>query len=95
MQWIDYVGLVGATLSSITFVPQVYKAWETKSVGDLSIWMILILLANVSTWLFYGIVKEDFAIILANAIILFLSLVLLFFKFRFRNRDAISKNALK
>ena len=91
MEWIDYVGLFGATLSAITFVPQVYKAWETKSVGDLSIWMIVILLGNVSTWLFYGIVKEDFAIILANSIILFLSLVLLYFKFAFRKHIANPK----
>jgi MtN3 and saliva related transmembrane protein len=84
LKWIDYLGLFGAFLSSITFLPQVYKAWKTKSVGDLSIWMILILLANVSTWLIYGIVKNDFAIMIANSIILSLSLLMLFFKFRFK-----------
>ena len=84
MSWIDYVGLFGAFLSSVTFVPQVYKAWQTKSTGDLSIWMILILLGNVSTWLFYGIVKNDMAIIIANSIILTLSLVLLYFKLTFK-----------
>jgi MtN3 and saliva related transmembrane protein len=84
LSWIDYLGLFGAFLSSITFLPQVYKAWKTKSVGDLSIWMILILLANVTTWLIYGLVKNDFAIIIANSIILFLSLLMLFFKFSFK-----------
>jgi MtN3 and saliva related transmembrane protein len=84
LQWIDYLGLFGAFLSSITFLPQVYKAWKTKSVGDLSIWMILILLANVSTWLVYGLVKNDFAIIIANSIILGLSLIMLAFKFSFK-----------
>jgi MtN3 and saliva related transmembrane protein len=84
LNWIDYLGLFGAFLSSITFLPQVYKAWKTKSVGDLSIWMILILLANVSTWLIYGLIKNDFAIIIANSIILFLSLLMLFFKFSFK-----------
>jgi MtN3 and saliva related transmembrane protein len=84
LNWIDYLGLFGAFLSSITFLPQVYKAWKTKSVGDLSIWMILILLANVSTWLIYGLIKDDFAIIIANSIILFLSFLMLFFKFSFK-----------
>lgn len=84
MQWIDYVGLFGAFLSAITFVPQVFKAWQSKSTGDLSIWMILILLGNVSTWLFYGIVKNDLAIMIANSIILGLSLVLLYFKLTFK-----------
>jgi MtN3 and saliva related transmembrane protein len=84
MEWIDYVGLFGAFLSSVTFVPQVYKAWQSRSTGDLSIWMILILLGNVSTWLFYGIVKNDLAIMIANSIILTLSLVLLYFKLTFK-----------
>jgi MtN3 and saliva related transmembrane protein len=83
LQWIDYLGLFGAFLSSVTFLPQVYKAWKTKSVGDLSVWMVLILLANVSTWLIYGIVKNDLAIIIANSIILALSLMMLYFKFTF------------
>jgi MtN3 and saliva related transmembrane protein len=83
LQWIDYLGLAGAFLSSVTFLPQVYRAWKTKSVGDLSIWMILILLANVSTWLVYGIFKGDLAIIIANSIILALSLLMLVFKLSF------------
>jgi MtN3 and saliva related transmembrane protein len=89
MEWIDYVGLFGAFLSSVTFVPQVYKAWQSRSTGDLSIWMILILLGNVSTWLFYGIVKNDLAIMIANAIILTLSLVLLYFKLTFRPQSKL------
>ncbi|MBP6795484.1 MAG: SemiSWEET transporter [Saprospiraceae bacterium] len=84
MQWIDYLGLFGAFLSSITFVPQVYKAWKTRSTGDLSYWMLFILMMNVSTWLIYGIVKNDFAIMIANSIILALALVLLYFKISFK-----------
>ncbi|MEO5582979.1 MAG: SemiSWEET family transporter, partial [Saprospiraceae bacterium] len=80
MQWIDYVGLFGAFLSSVTFVPQVYKAWQSKSTGDLSFWMLFILIGNVSTWLFYGIFKNDLAIMIANSIILALALLLLYFK---------------
>jgi MtN3 and saliva related transmembrane protein len=84
LQWIDYLGLFGAFLSSITFLPQVYKAYKTKSVGDLSAWMIAILMANVSTWLIYGIIRNDFAIIIANSIIMGLSLVMVYFKITFR-----------
>lgn len=84
MEWIDYVGLFGAFLSSVTFVPQVYKAWQSRSTGDLSYWMLFILIANVSTWLFYGIVKHDLAIMIANSIILALAIVLLSFKISFK-----------
>ncbi len=84
MEWIDYVGLFGAFLSSVTFVPQVYKAWQSRSTGDLSYWMLFILIGNVSTWLFYGIIKNDLAIMIANSIILALALVLLYFKITFK-----------
>ncbi|MFN5479603.1 MAG: SemiSWEET family sugar transporter [Chitinophagaceae bacterium] len=83
MKWRAYLGYLGVVTGSLTFVPQVYKAWETRSVGDISIWMIFILLLNVTIWLIYGIWGKDKAMILANSIIMFLSLVLLYFKLTF------------
>ncbi|MEY4885586.1 MAG: hypothetical protein RL151_895 [Bacteroidota bacterium] len=88
MQWIDYLGVFGTFLSSITFLPQVYKAWKTRSVGDLSAWMLAILLGNVSTWLCYGIIKGDFFIILANSIIMGLTLLMVYFKVTFGKQKA-------
>jgi MtN3 and saliva related transmembrane protein len=84
MEWIEIVGYVGVVLSSATFVPQVFQAWKTRSVGDLSIWMIILLLGNVGTWLFYGWYKGSQPIIVANAIILGLALLMLYFKLTFK-----------
>jgi len=83
MKWREYLGLVGVVTGSLTFVPQVYQAWKTKSVGDLSLWMIFILLLNVTIWLIYGITGKDRAMILANSIIMILSLLMLYFKLTF------------
>ena len=38
MKWRESLGYVGVVTGSLTFVPQVYQAWVSKSVGDLSIW---------------------------------------------------------
>jgi MtN3 and saliva related transmembrane protein len=83
MKWRDYLGYIGVVTGSLTFVPQVWMAWKTRSVGDLSIWMILILLTNVVIWLIYGITGKDKAMIMANSIILVLSLLMLYFKLTF------------
>ena len=83
MKWRDYLGYIGVVTGSLTFVPQVWMAWKTRSVGDLSIWMLLILLTNVLIWLIYGITGKDKAMILANSIILVLSLLMLYFKLTF------------
>jgi MtN3 and saliva related transmembrane protein len=83
MKWRDYLGYIGVVTGSLTFVPQVWMAWKTRSVGDLSIWMLLILLTNVVIWLIYGITGKDKAMIMANSIILVLSLLMLYFKLTF------------
>ena len=86
MNWdqiIEWVGLFGAFLSSVTFIPQVWLAWKTKSVGDLSLGMLLIVFTSVLVWLVYGIYLKLLPVIIANSIIFILSLVLLYFKFTF------------
>ena len=80
MNWIEIVGLVGAFLSSVTFIPQVYKVWKTKSVNDLSLAMMLIVFTSTIIWLVYGIALMLWPVILANFIIGFLSALLIYFK---------------
>ncbi len=91
MNWdqiIEWVGLFGAFLSSVTFIPQVWLAWKTKSVGDLSLGMLLIVFTSVIVWLVYGIYLKLLPVIIANSIIFVLSLVLLYFKFTFPKKNS-------
>jgi MtN3 and saliva related transmembrane protein len=83
MDWIQIAGHVGAFLSSITFIPQVYKVWKTKSVQDLSLAMMFIVASSTLIWLVYGIALMLWPVILANGFIFFLSLLLIYFKFAY------------
>ena len=84
MTWIEVAGHTGAFLSSITFIPQVYKAWQSKSVGDLSSAMMFIVFSSTIVWLIYGINLNLWPVIICNSIIAVLSLVLIYFKFTFK-----------
>ena len=84
MNWIEIIGHFGAFLSSITFMPQVYKAWQSRSVGDLSLSMILIVITSTVIWLVYGVALNLLPVIIANAIIFCLASLLLVFKLTFR-----------
>lgn len=86
MDWIEMVGLTGSALSSITFIPQVVQAWKTKSVGDLNLSMIVIIAVSTIVWLVYGIGRGALPVIICNAIILILSLTLIYFKFSFTKK---------
>ena len=84
IDWIEVTGLAGSALSSITFLPQVYQTWKTKSVGDLSLTMMLIVFLSTVIWLIYGMGKGLLPVIICNGIICFLSLLLIYFKLRYR-----------
>lgn len=78
------LGLVAGTITSITFLPQVIKIWQTKSSKDLSMAMLLLLMLGVILWLAYGLFVMDAAIIYTNSMVLVMSLVMLYFKLRFK-----------
>ncbi len=89
MPWIEYVGLFGAFLSAITFIPQVVLAYKSRSVGDLSLGMLLIVFTSVIVWLVYGFYLNLLPVIIANSVILVLSLVLLYFKYAFKKGSKV------
>ncbi|MEO6732190.1 MAG: SemiSWEET family transporter [Ferruginibacter sp.] len=86
MDWLEVVGLSGSVLSSITFMPQVYQTWKTKSVGDLNLSMMTIVFLSTVIWLVYGVGKNLLPVIICNGIICFLSLLLIYFKLVFTKK---------
>ena len=86
MDWTEVIGLIASACSSITFMPQVYKAWKTKSVGDLSLSTMLIVFFSTIIWLIYGIGRGLLPVIICNGIICFLSMILLYFKYSFAKK---------
>jgi MtN3 and saliva related transmembrane protein len=84
---VEYIGYFGSFLTSITFLPQVYKSWQSRSVGDLSIWMIFIVISSTIVWLIYAFAIHSGPVISANVVVLVLTLVLLYFKLSFKNKS--------
>jgi MtN3 and saliva related transmembrane protein len=78
------LGLVAGALTTIAYVPQVYKTWQSKSSKDLSLPMLLLLSAGILMWLLYGWLNSDLPVIVANAATLVLTCGLVFFKFKFK-----------
>lgn len=84
METIEILGLVAASLTTTSFVPQVYKAYKYKSTKDVSLSMYMVLLVGLLLWIVYGVYIQSLAIILANVVtsILVLSILLLKLKYK-------------
>lgn len=74
------LGLIGGTLTTSSFVPQVLKAVRTKSTKDVSTGMFALLSAGILIWIVYGIRINSFPVILTNAISFVFSVVILVYK---------------
>ncbi len=86
MDYIQLLGIIAGTCTTIAFVPQVIKTYKTRSAKDLSTGMFLIFWTGVVLWLIYGLAVNDLPIIIANVMTLVLATLLLFLKYRYRNQ---------
>ncbi len=83
---VEPVGLVAGFLTTVSFVPQVWKVWRSKRADDLSLGMFSIFVGGVSLWLIYGLMLQSPSIIVANLITFVLAAALLVMKLRFNGR---------
>lgn len=84
MEMITILGLVAATLTTSSFLPQVIKTIRTKHTKDISLVMYLVITLGAFLWLLYGILIKDLPISLANGIVLILTITILFLKFKYK-----------
>jgi MtN3 and saliva related transmembrane protein len=87
MDMITAVGGMAAFCTTISYLPQLKKCWQTGHAGDLSLTMFMVLSAGVALWIAYGFLKSDFVIVFANAVSLALLFGILSFKLRAPRAD--------
>jgi MtN3 and saliva related transmembrane protein len=83
MDTIVLVGYLAGTLTTISFIPQVIRAWTLKETRDLSLAMLLIFAAGILLWTLYGCWTSSLPIITANVVTFFLLVILLAMKIRY------------
>lgn len=66
------IGLIAGTLTTASWLPQVFRAFRTKSTRDFSWGWFAMFGTGVGTWLIYGFAVAAPAVILTNALTLLL-----------------------
>lgn len=78
----ELTGSLAATLTTLSFLPQVLKTWRTRSAGDFSWIWIAAFGAGLALWLVYGLALHSFPLVAANGITFALVLAIGFIKWR-------------
>lgn len=84
MKTTTLLGLIAATLTTLSFVPQVIKTWKMKETRDISLSMFVMLAVGIILWTIYGFIIRDLPVILANCVTFVLTATIIFLKIKYK-----------
>ena len=84
--YIDLFGFSAAFLTTIAFLPQLYKTWQTKSAEDVSLIMLILFITGLICWIIYGSKINSIPIIVANVVTFIFNFSILILKITYRKR---------
>ncbi len=79
---LEWLGVVAATCTTLSFVPQAFKTIQTRDTSGISLWMYLVFTVGIGFWFGYGLVLHSWPMIVSNAITFLLSSTILGLKLR-------------
>ena len=79
----NWIGLMAACCTTVSFIPQAVQTFRTRDVSGISLGMYGLFALGVALWLAYGLLIWAWPIIVANAITLALALSILGMKLRY------------
>ena len=82
MNFVTILGLFSSFLTVSAYLPQVLKSWQSGETKDLSLKTFGTFCVASTLWIIYGVLKDDLAIIITNAILLCFQLSLVYLKVR-------------
>ena len=85
MEFTTAVGLGASILTGTSLIPQLIKIIKEKKSDSVSFWMLLVLFLGLAGWVYYGILKEDWIIIISNSFSLLVNIAIGIFSIKYKN----------
>ena len=80
------IGIVAGICTGVSLLPQLIKIIKEKKVEAISWFMLIILMTGLAGWVWYGLLKVDYPIIITNSFSLLVNCTILFFRFRYSKK---------
>ena len=82
-----YIGIGAGVCTALSLLPQLFKIIKDKKANDISYFMLFILLTGIGGWIWYGILKNDYPIIMTNAFSFLVNLLVIGFSIKYKNKN--------
>jgi MtN3 and saliva related transmembrane protein len=80
------IGIAAGVCTSVSMLPQLIKIIKEKKADDISLPMLFILFSGLCLWIWYGIIKDDWAIIGTNVFSLIINILNLIFSIKYKKK---------
>jgi MtN3 and saliva related transmembrane protein len=80
MDSVTIVGYGAALCSMTSFAPQAWKIIKSRDTSAISTWMYVVTVIGFALWLIFGLLKNEWPIIITNAVCFLLSGFILMMK---------------
>lgn len=87
----EWIGIVAGVLTAVSMLPQLVKVIKEKHVEDLSITMLLSLIAGLILWVVYGFIRKDQPLIYTNIFSVAVNLALVFFRVKYSRKKVLGQ----
>ncbi|HEY9048085.1 MAG TPA: SemiSWEET transporter [Ohtaekwangia sp.] len=80
----EVIGIVAGTCTALSLLPQLVKIIQKKEARDISLFYLIVLLAGLSLWVWYGILRKDIPIIATNVTSTILNIAIIILGIRYK-----------
>ena len=82
-----YIGIGAGVCTALSLLPQLFKIIKDKKANDISYFMLFILITGIGGWIWYGILKNDYPIIITNTFSFLVNLLVIGFSIKYKNKN--------
>ncbi len=87
----DIIGAFAGLLTAVSMLPQVIKTLKEKKAEDVSLLMLIVLMSGLILWIWYGLSKNDYPIIITNSVSLTINIIMIYLRYKYRDKGSEGK----
>jgi len=72
---------IASVLTTLIFIPQIYKAFKTRLTNDISMLMMILAVMGNTAWLVHASLTSNIPLVVCASLIIIMSIVLILFKY--------------
>jgi MtN3 and saliva related transmembrane protein len=83
LEWKELLGFIGGALTTVGFIPQVWRLFRLRSAHEISLLFTIFFILGIAFWLSYGISMGLPSVTIWNAITFALGCAMLYAKLKY------------